>query len=86
MTEKEKIYRTLFESSRDAIMMLAPPDWLFTAGNPATIEMFKAKDEKQFVAKGPWELSPEYQPDGQLSSEKARKMIEKVMETGSHFF
>ena len=60
----EKKYRTLFESSRDAIMMLAPPNWVFTAGNRATIEMFKAKNEKEFTSKGPWEISPEYQPDG----------------------
>ena len=82
----EKKYRTLFESSRDAIMMLAPPNWVFTAGNCATIEMFKAKDEKEFTSKGPWEISPEYQPDGQLSSEKAGKMINKAMKNGSHFF
>ena len=82
----EKKYRTLFESSRDAIMMLAPPNWVFTTGNRATIEMFKAKDEKEFTSKGPWEISPEYQPDGQLSSEKAGKMIKKAMKNGSHFF
>ena len=86
LQESEKKYRTLFESSRDAIMMLAPPDWLFIAGNPATIKMIKAKDEKEFISKSPWELSPEYQPDGQLSSEKANKMIETAMKTGSHFF
>jgi PAS domain S-box-containing protein len=86
LQESEKKYRTLFESSSDAIMMLAPPNWLYTAGNPSTIRMFKAKDEKEFVSKDPWELSPEYQPDGQLSSEKAKKMIEKAMKTGSHFF
>jgi len=82
----EKKYRTLFESSRDAIMMLAPPNWVFTAGNRATIEMFKAKNEKEFTSKGPWEISPEYQPDEQLSSEKAGKMIKKAMKNGSHFF
>ena len=86
LQESEKKYRTLFESSRDAIMMLAPPDWLFIAGNPATIKIIKAKDEKEFISKSPWELSPEYQPDGQLSSEKASKMIETAMKTGSHFF
>ncbi len=86
LQESEKKYRTLFESSRDAIMMLAPPEWLFIAGNPATIKMIKAKDEKEFISKSPWELSPEYQPDGQLSSEKAIKMIERAMKTGSHFF
>jgi len=78
----EARYRTLYESSQDAIMMLAPPSWKFIGGNPATVGLFGAKDEEGFVSKGPWELSPEYQPDGQLSSEMAKKMIEKAMKEG----
>ncbi|MEA1928388.1 MAG: PAS domain S-box protein [Candidatus Auribacterota bacterium] len=86
LKESEEKYRTLIESSRDAIMTLAPPTWLFTAGNKTTIEMFGARDEKEFISKSPWELSPEYQPDGELSSEKALQMTERAMETGSNFF
>jgi PAS domain S-box-containing protein len=82
----ENKYKTLYESSRDAIMMLSPPDWNFTAGNKATVEMFKAKDEQEFISKSPWQLSPEFQPDGKPSSIKAKEMIEKAMKEGSHFF
>ncbi|MHC4265466.1 MAG: PAS domain-containing protein, partial [Planctomycetota bacterium] len=82
----EEKYKTLYESSRDAIMMLAPPDWNFTAANKATVDIFKAKDEKEFISKSPWQLSPEFQLDGQLSSVKAKEMIEKAMKEGSHFF
>jgi len=86
LKESEIKYRLLYETSRDAIMTLAPPSWRFTAGNPATIEMFHAKDEEEFVSKEPWELSPKYQPDGELSSLKAQRMIQNAMETGSNFF
>jgi PAS domain S-box-containing protein len=82
----EDKYRRLFESSRDAIMTLAPPSWRFTSGNSATMKVFRAKDEEQFIAHAPWELSPERQPDGRVSSEKAREMIETAMREGSHFF
>lgn len=84
--ESEGRYRALFESSRDALMTLEPPMWKFTSGNPACIKLFEAKDEAKFVSAGPWELSPEYQPDGTLSAEKAKKMIDTAMEKGSHFF
>jgi PAS domain S-box-containing protein len=84
--ENEKRYRTLFESSRDAMMTLEPPNWMFTSGNPATVEMFNTKDEKTFTSLGPWEVSPKYQPDGQLSNLKAKKMIMKAMKEGSNFF
>jgi PAS domain S-box-containing protein len=38
------------------------------------------------VAAAPWSLSPEYQPDGELSSVKAPQMIDAAMERGSHSF
>lgn len=86
LLESERKYRTLFDSSRDAIMMLAPPDWSFTAGNPATIELFRCNSESDFTSRRPWELSPEYQPDGQISSIKAKMMIESAVKTGSNLF
>ena len=79
-------YKTLFESSRDAIMLLAPPHWKFTAGNAAAIEMFHAKDEAEFTSNGPGDVSPEYQPNGRPTADEAAKMIGRAMEDGSNFF
>ena len=84
--ESEEKFRIIFESSRDALMTLEPPSWGFTSGNPATIAMFRAKDEKDFISHAPWQLSPEHQPDGSASDEKARDMIKTVIREGSHFF
>ncbi|MEC4889129.1 MAG: PAS domain S-box protein, partial [Nitrospira sp.] len=82
----ESRYRALFESSQDAIMTVALPAWRFTSGNPATVRMFRAKDEAELVSLGPWDLSPEQQPDGRPSGEKAKEMIDLAMQTGGHFF
>lgn len=87
--EAEKIlerYKILYETSADAIMTLEPPEWRFTSGNPATIKMFNTQDEKEFISLGPGDLSPERQPDGQLSVDKSKQMIEKAMKEGSIFF
>jgi PAS domain S-box-containing protein len=84
--EAENKYKLLYETSLDARMTLEPPEWKFTAGNPATLKMFNVKDEEQLASLNPGDLSPEKQPDGQLSSEKSKKMIEKAMKTGSSFF
>lgn len=86
LQESEAKYKALYECSRDAIMMLAPPTWKFIAGNQATLELFGAHNEEEFITKGLWDVSPEYQPDGQLSSEKAKDMIEKAMKEGNNFF
>jgi two-component system CheB/CheR fusion protein len=86
LNASEERYRSLFISSHDAAMTLEPPDWKFTAANPATLEMFKAKNEKEFLSYEPWGLSPKLQPDGRDSIEKAKEMIETTMREGSHFF
>jgi len=82
----EDRYKAIFLASRDAIMTLEPPSWRFTSGNPATIEMFRTKNEGNFLTYEPWRLSPEFQPDGRDSVTKAKDMIEKAMQEGSNFF
>ncbi|MGA2616098.1 MAG: PAS domain S-box protein [Thermoguttaceae bacterium] len=86
LRDSEARHRTLFESSSDAVMTLAPPSWKFTSCNPATVKMFAVKDEAEFTSLGPWQLSPEMQPDGRPSAEKAKEMIETAMREGSHLF
>lgn len=84
--ESEERYRILFESSRDAIMTLAPPLWKFTSCNPAALRMFEATNEAEFTALGPGDLSPPRQLDGRPSAEAAREAIEKALQEGSNYF
>jgi|CXWL01.1.fsa_nt_gi PAS domain S-box-containing protein len=86
LRENEEKYRGLFESSQDAIMILSPPEWKFTACNPATVALFGARDEEHFTTLGPWDVSPPVQPDGELTRHKAPKMIMRAMQDGSHSF
>lgn len=79
-------YKSLFVASRDAVMTLEPPSWKFTSANPATVLMFGAKSEEDFLQYPPWELSPKLQADGSESMGKAMEMIEKAMEKGSNLF
>ncbi len=86
LVKSENRFRSLFESSHDAIMTLEPPYWKFTSGNPAALKMFMAKNEADFASHEPWTMSPERQPDGRASNEKAKEMIETAMRDGSNFF
>ncbi len=86
MRESEERHRILFESSRDAIFTLAAPDWHFTNGNPACLRLFHVDSVDRLLATGPIELSPEYQPDGRPSAEKALEMIEIALREGVHYF
>ena len=82
----EEKFRLIYETSSDAIMTLEPPKWMFTSGNLAIAKMFGVKNEKEFTSLTPWEVSPKYQPDGQLSTVKAKKVIEVAMEKGENYF
>src|SRR5512140_971416 len=86
LRESEERFRRLFESSRDALMTLEPPSWAFTSGNQATVEMFRARNVEDLTNYAPGDLSPERQPDGRASAQKAKEMIEKAMREGSHLF
>ncbi len=79
-------HATLFQSSRDALMTLGPPSWKFSSGNAACVKLFGVKDEADFVGRGPWEFSPERQPDGRLSGEAAKENIEAAMKDGARLF
>ena len=82
----EEKYRTLFETSRDALMILEPPNWKFSQANKATLKMFGAPEEADFLKLTPWAISPKKQPDGTVSIEKAKKMMKIALETGSNYF
>jgi PAS domain S-box-containing protein len=86
LRESEMRHRLLFNASRDALMTLVPPFWRFTSGNPAALKMFGARDAEEFNMLGPSDLSPERQPDGSSSADKAREVIETALREGSNFF
>jgi PAS domain S-box-containing protein len=86
LAESEERYRVLFDQSRDAMMTLAPPSWKFTSANPAICVMFGVVNREAFTDLEPWRVSPERQPDGRLSMEKAQEMIEIAMREGGHSF
>ena len=86
LRKSEEHFRLLFESSQDALMTLSPPSWKFTSCNPTAMKMFGAKDEREFSLFGPGEVSPDLQPDGRESADKAGEMIEAAIRDGSSLF
>ncbi len=86
LVASEDHYRLVFEQSKEAMMTLAPPSWRFTSGNPAMCEIFRVNSNEELTSLEPWQASPEFQPDGRPSMEKAMEMIELAMSRGAHFF
>lgn len=84
LQESEEGFRRLFEESTDPILLLNQK--CFFDCNPATLSILQLKSKDEIGNKTPWDLSPEFQPDGKLSSEKAVEMISTAKQNGFHRF
>lgn len=80
----EEEFRALFETSRDAIMILGVDGFLDC--NKAALDIFGCGSKEQLLAKHPDELSPPQQPDGKDSSEAVRERNEAAYAEGYQFF
>jgi PAS domain S-box-containing protein len=83
LTESEKKYKTLFNSANDAIFLMK--DDKFIDCNIKTAEIFGGRKE-DIIGRSPQELSPEFQPDGSLSSESALSKINLALKDKPQFF
>lgn len=82
--ESESKYKSLFEMSDDAILVIE--NNTFVDCNQAVVNMLGYKTKEELLNTHPSELSPEKQPDGRFSYEKAQEMMALALKNGSHHF
>ncbi|HEX8310877.1 MAG TPA: PAS domain-containing sensor histidine kinase [Chthoniobacteraceae bacterium] len=82
----EEVFRLLFERSSDAILLLDSNTFTFVDCNDAAVRLLRARSKRELLDAHPWQLSPERQPDGQLSAEKANALIDDVIRDGTSRF
>ncbi len=71
-------YRLLFENSPDSLMIIEGDR--FTDCNQAAVKMFRFTNKSEIIDRHPSEISPEYQPDGRLSAEKADEILARLVD------
>ncbi|MHA7879613.1 MAG: bifunctional diguanylate cyclase/phosphodiesterase [Saccharospirillum sp.] len=86
MRESELRYRRLFDNSRDALMIVQPPDWQLVTCNAATLQLFGYEDEASVRQASIAMLSPDRQPDGRDSATAAAEHLNRAMHKGTDFF
>ncbi|SHI07958.1 PAS domain S-box-containing protein/diguanylate cyclase (GGDEF) domain-containing protein [Desulfosporosinus lacus DSM 15449] len=84
LKSSEYTFRRLFEGSSDAILLLE--NYKVIDCNPAAIEFLGYDSKGKIVGKTTWELSPERQPDGISSMEKAMDINKYAQNNGKYKF
>ncbi len=80
ISENEVKYRTLFESSMDAIMLLDRNG--FFDCNQQTVTIYGTDDKNHFIGTHPADFSPPQQPNGEDSYPLSMKRIEEAFTNG----
>lgn len=84
LAHSEKKFRTLFDSTRDAVMLLDENG--FFECNPATLAIFDCPNNEIFSSLHPADLSPPFQPNGVESMTLAQEHIRKALQEGRDQF
>lgn len=85
LKDSEEKYKSIYYDSREAFMLLKPYG-NYISGNPAAIELFKCRSERDLINLNPLDLSPTTQEGGVLSSNKLKEVIDHTLKKGSNFF
>ena len=83
INKERQRFEMMFETSGEGHVVIE--GGVFTACNEKSVSMM-GYDSKSDLMKAPHELSPEYQPDNCLSSEKAEMEIAKCLKNGTNHF
>lgn len=84
MVECDEQFMNTFHNSIDATLLIEGD--IFVECNAAAVRMLHADSKEQVLSTHPSQLSPETQPDGCSSLEKANEMIACAFEKGSNRF
>jgi PAS domain S-box-containing protein len=82
--ESESTFRKIFEGSADPILIAKGERFLEC--NEAALTLLGIDNKNKILNASPADISPEYQPNGRLSSEMVLEHDEKARQNGNHRF
>lgn len=83
--ESEERYRILVENAVEAVVVMDVAQGKFVSVSESAVKLFKMPKE-ELEKKSPLDISPEFQPDGWPSAEKAMAKINEAIEGGKPAF
>lgn len=82
--EQEKLQKLFFENAADAFYFLDHDTYLDC--NSKGLGVFGLDSKSELLGKHPYDFSPEFQPNGESSIEKAKRMIDIAYKQGVNHF
>lgn len=84
LKQNERKYRLFFEKSHDPFLLIK--NFRFIDCNQAALDILRINSFGELLDTHPSSISPEYQPDGKLSTLKANEMMNITLTKGYHSF
>jgi PAS domain S-box-containing protein len=84
LRQYETKYRAFFEHSANAMLIIENGE--FVDCNAAAVAMLGYDRKAELISTLPFQLSPEFQPDGRTSFDKAVEMMQLAIDKGNHQF
>ncbi len=81
---QKETFETIYQKSSDGVFIIE--DGKFVDCNESIVKMLGYPSREKVLDLHPSDLSPEFQPDGRASLEKANEMMHIAIETGSNNF
>ena len=86
LDKQKELYNLIYNKAGNAILMIDKDTNKFINCNYEAVKMLKYNSIKELLNLHPSQLSPEYQPDGKKSENKANEMISKAIKNASNSF
>lgn len=84
LRESEERYRALYDTANDAILII--DDNAIISCNETAVRLFGYGSNSDIVGCTPWDLSPDTQPDGQDSKDKAKLLVNEALNERIRYF
>ncbi len=84
LRQSEQRFRHLFDSSPDPVWII--DDHRFIECNQAAVDILGYPDKQALIRTHPSALSPQFQPDGEASFDKAERMMQIAEQEGTNRF
>lgn len=84
VAKQKETFETLFEKSSDGILII--DNGKFIQCNEKSVEMLHCRTKEEVFNLHPADISPEFQPDGRSSHEKAEEMIQHAITNNGNQF